>query len=85
MHAYESVPVPVIDDANCDLSDEDALQRALKDSLVLCKPSPPDELCCPITLELFCNPVSTIRGQTYERIAIIDWLCKSATDPITVR
>ena len=83
MHAYESVPVPVIDDANCGLSDEDALQRALKDSLVLCKPSPPDELCCPITLELFCDPVSTIRGQTYERKAIMDWLRKSATDPIT--
>jgi hypothetical protein len=51
---------------------------------VLCKPSPPDELCCPITFELFCDPVSTIRGQTYERKAIIDWLRKSATDPITL-
>ena len=30
----------------------------------------PDELCCPITLALFVDPVQTMRGQTYERAAI---------------
>ena len=73
----------MIDDANCGLSDEDALQRALKDSLVLCKPSPPDELCCPITLQLFQDPVKTLHGQTYERAAIEDWLESKSTDPMT--
>ena len=47
------------------------------------KPAPPDELCCPITLEPFRDPVSTIRGQIYERNAIVNWLRKSATDPVT--
>ena len=33
-----------------------------------------------ITLEPFRDPVSTIRGQIYERDAIVDWLRKSATE-----
>ena len=34
----------------------------------------PIDLCCPITLEFFKDPVKTIHGQTYERSAIEDWL-----------
>lgn len=72
----------VTTDVNCGLSDEEALSLAIRESLILTKP-PPDELCCPITLELFRDPVSTIRGQIYERDAIVEWLHKSATDPIS--
>ena len=43
----------------------------------------PDELCCPITLALFIDPVQTIRGQTYERTAIEDWFTTHKTDPMT--
>jgi len=43
----------------------------------------PDELCCPITLALFVDPVQTIRGQTYERAAIEDWFTTHKTDPMT--
>ena len=43
----------------------------------------PIELCCPITLALFVDPVQTIRGQTYERAAIEDWLTTHKTDPMT--
>ena len=32
-----------------------------------CVVDAPDELCCPITLELMRDPVQTILGQTYER------------------
>ena len=43
----------------------------------------PDELCCPITLALFVDPVQTVRGQTYERAAIEDWFTTHKTDPMT--
>ena len=43
----------------------------------------PDELCCPITLAMFIDPVQTIRSQTYERAAIEDWFTSHKTDPMT--
>ena len=56
---------------NGGVSNEQALVYAIRESLRLSKPAPP-ELCCPITLEPFRDPVSTIRGTTYERSAIVD-------------
>ena len=82
-------PPPFVD-ANCGLSDEDAFKRAVQASIEevmkqakQSKKQAPIDLCCPITLEPFEDPVMTIRGQTYERKAIADWLSKSSTDPIT--
>ena len=43
----------------------------------------PVKLCCPITLQLFHDPVKTLHGQTYERAAIEDWLESKSTDPMT--
>ena len=43
----------------------------------------PDELCCPITLCLFNDPVMTQCGTTYERQAIAEWLATRKTDPMT--
>ena len=43
----------------------------------------PIELCCPITLQLFRDPVKTLHGQTYERTAVEDWLESKSTDPMT--
>eukprot|EP00966_Prymnesium_polylepis_P202532 4692060-Prymnesium_polylepis.1 len=43
----------------------------------------PDELCCPITLALFVDPVQAVRGQTYERTAFEDWFTTHKTDPMT--
>ena len=43
----------------------------------------PVELCCPITLQLFQDPVKTLHGQIYERAAIEDWLESKSTDPMT--
>ena len=49
-------------------------------------PEPPDNLCCPITLKLFEEPVFAADGQTYERKAIEAWLKKAGnvpTSPLT--
>ena len=43
----------------------------------------PYELSCPITLQLFRDPVKTLHGQTYERAAIESWLETNNTDPMT--
>ncbi|CAF2265566.1 unnamed protein product [Rotaria magnacalcarata] len=42
-----------------------------------------DTLKCPITCELFREPVTGQDGHTYERDAIIAWLQKNGTSPIT--
>ena len=68
---------------NGNLSEEVALAKALEESARISKPPPPLELCCPITLELFTDPVQTIHGMTYERSAIVEWLKKHDTDPLS--
>ena len=46
----------------------------------------PAELVCPLTLELFENPVSTVAGETYEREAILKHLRSGKNyDPFTSR
>jgi len=46
-------------------------------------PSPPEELLCPIVMELMVDPVSTADGQCYERAAIERWLRTQTTSPLT--
>ena len=41
------------------------------------------KLRCPLTLELFCDPVSAADGHTYERVAIEEWLKTKGTSPMT--
>merc|ERR1712216_262244 len=43
----------------------------------------PIELCCPLSLVLFVDPVQTIRGMTYERAFIRKWFADHQTDPMT--
>ena len=44
----------------------------------------PEDLRCPLTLELFCDPVTAADGHTYERVAIEEWLATgSRTSPST--
>jgi len=44
----------------------------------------PEDLRCPLTLELFCEPVTAADGHTYERVAIEEWLATgSRTSPTT--
>jgi serine/threonine protein kinase len=43
----------------------------------------PDSLSCPITHELFRDPVTGQDGHTYERYAITEWLQKDGTSPNT--
>ena len=43
----------------------------------------PEIFLCPITTELMRDPVSTLDGLTYERIAIETWLATNDTSPLT--
>ena len=42
-----------------------------------------DEISCPITLDVFDDPVLISTGRTFEHHVIEDWFRKSATDPLT--
>jgi hypothetical protein len=44
---------------------------------------PPSHLVCPLTAELFEDPVCTTVGMTYERSEIEKWFRKNDTDPMT--
>jgi len=44
---------------------------------------PPDDLTCPLSLELFEDPVITDDGHTYERSNIEDWFRRTSTSPKT--
>lgn len=43
----------------------------------------PRDLLCPITMELFIDPVATADGHVYERRAITDWFQTRQTSPVT--
>jgi serine/threonine protein kinase len=45
--------------------------------------APDDSLLCPITLELFHDPVLAEDGHTYERQAIVQWIEKNRRSPLT--
>ena len=42
-----------------------------------------EDLCCPITLEAFHDPVVAEDGFTYERAAIATWIARTASSPST--
>jgi hypothetical protein len=68
---------------NAGLDEEAALCRALEESARLV---PVERICnaeCPITLEVYSDPVIICTGRVYERKAIEDWFSRSRTDPIT--
>ena len=43
----------------------------------------PEAYCCPITQLLMIDPVVTCDGYTYERTAIVQWLERRSTSPLT--
>ena len=42
-----------------------------------------DDLTCPITLQVFRNPVTAGDGHVYERDAIVQWITERGTSPFT--
>ncbi|KAK9829275.1 hypothetical protein WJX72_004913 [[Myrmecia] bisecta] len=42
-----------------------------------------DDLCCPITMEMYRDPVIAADGHTYERLSIEEWLADNDTSPLT--
>ena len=69
---------------NMGMSDEAALERAIlvstrlmhQDAARKKRRDAPEDICCPITLDVFVDPVTTIHGTVYERSAILDWFAK---------
>lgn len=45
--------------------------------------SVPNALLCPITVDVFIDPVIAEDGHTYERQAIVRWIQENGTSPIT--
>ena len=43
----------------------------------------PDALCCPISFELYCDPVITPEGRSYERSCIEMYLRRESKDPVS--
>jgi U-box domain len=43
----------------------------------------PVEYMCPLTLDWIQDPVVSVSGHSYSRLAILEWLTKSKTDPLT--
>eukprot|EP00966_Prymnesium_polylepis_P328830 7384586-Prymnesium_polylepis.1 len=76
-------------------NEDEALSEALRrsmpspvkpslDSVAPCALRVPDALCCPITMELFKDPVKTELNFTYERSAIEEWFALgNKSDPLT--
>ena len=58
-------------------------KKELRDLKVLFKDKIPEEFSCPITGEIFYDPVMTDDGHSYERNAITSWLEKHDTSPVT--
>jgi hypothetical protein len=65
---------------NKQLSDRLACQTAAAAARIA---TVPDEYLCPITCEIMVDPVLADDGQTYERKAIVTWIAKNSTSPIT--
>lgn len=47
------------------------------------KESVPDYLTCPLTKQLFVDPVNTPSGNTYERAAIMEYIREHGKDPLS--
>ncbi len=45
--------------------------------------TPPHDFICPITCDIFVDPVIVSDGKTYERSAIQEWMRHSKTSPLT--
>jgi hypothetical protein len=57
----------------------------MKDFVKNNKEHMPLEFMCPLTMEIFVDPVITEDGQTYERAAIEVWFSNHSTSPLTNR
>ncbi|KAF4377590.1 hypothetical protein G4B88_006870 [Cannabis sativa] len=74
---------------NSSLSDENEASHScnslpLSEKSTPTTPRPPKDFVCPITGQIFCDPVTLETGQTYERKAIQEWLKRgNTTCPIT--
>ena len=47
------------------------------------RPTPPGKFICPITQQVFRDPVVNSKGHCFERIAILSWLSRNGNCPLT--
>ncbi|KAA8537516.1 hypothetical protein F0562_027124 [Nyssa sinensis] len=65
----------------CDEGSQSCISLPLSEKL---RSRPPKDFVCPITSQIFCDPVTLETGQTYERKAIHEWMKRgNTTCPIT--
>ena len=57
------------------------MNEAFGADLILEGGDPPKDLLCPLTLDLFEDPVVAVDGHTYERAAIEKWFQSKTTSP----
>lgn len=43
----------------------------------------PQAFICPLTLNVMMDPVMDVDGNSYERLAIVEWLARNGTSPVT--
>ena len=79
--ASDDLNVTASDDWNVTASDR--MSRDASDSFALGGANVPKHFSCPITHELFVDPVIFADGHTYERDAIATWLRQRETSPMT--
>jgi hypothetical protein len=63
--------------------EEQVLEEELLDQDDLSTVGPTEEITCPLTREVFVEPVIDYEGNTYEKDAILEWLKTHPTSPIT--
>lgn len=68
---------------NDGLDEEAAFCRALEESAKHVPVERISDIECPITLEVFRDPVIIATGRVFERSAIEEWIARSKTDPLT--
>ncbi|GAY64555.1 hypothetical protein CUMW_234440 [Citrus unshiu] len=84
--SYEDVNIVLLENSPCNESDEGSQScNSLPCSEKMTSRSrPPKDFVCPITGQIFNDPVTLETGQTYERKAIQEWLKRgNTTCPIT--
>ena len=60
-----------------------AVDEAFSADLILEEGEPPKDLLCPLTLEIFEDPVVAVDGHTYERVAIEKWFQSKMTQLVS--
>ena len=68
---------------NSGANDNKERNQQMNQTTITCEDLRYEAFVCPITQEIMQDPVITPHGMSFDRKAIIDWLCKDQTCPLT--